>query len=201
MNWYKTSQLTKVSKHMGPQTAFCKDCLADVVPIDVTYNPKHFFHFGQHFSCPCGEAQIWTNSVRNPKQLTAYIKGEDTSHIHPSGFCNDRFCPICWNSVGAIQNSYMLYSDNGRLRHVEYSPEKRSYFYDDTGEPLKITQDNVRNLSSYDLFGCRGRQHNQSIIMRGFDYEYGEGEYEPIFEWFKTHQNLFPSELVEQMKE
>ena len=82
------------------------------------------------------------------------------------------------------------------MRRIVYDHDRKGYFFEDTGKEMKPTEENVRKIDAYDLFGCRGRQHNQSIIMRGYSFEYGDGEYEPIFSWFKNHMSLFPPELT-----
>jgi len=76
----------------------------------MTENRKHIYNIGIMYSCNCGESKIWTNSVRNESALLEHFEG-NTDHYY-QGFCNDKFCGICYMPLIPLKNGYILPGDN-----------------------------------------------------------------------------------------
>lgn len=115
LNWYERKkviaaipQLYRTSyKHVQDGTYECRYCLGELIAKDVIHG-KHFFSPGQLYTCSCGKSKIWTNSVRFPEELKDYCDGKEViSNKHPEyyGFCNDLFCPVCWDNIRVIKDN------------------------------------------------------------------------------------------------
>ena len=90
-------------------TYFCEECLSDLFPVDVVFNPNHHFNPGQLYNCRCKKSQVWANSIRFPEVLKQWCDGEDVPHHQDPtvyGFCNDEYCPTCWGHWRCLKNGY-----------------------------------------------------------------------------------------------
>lgn len=203
MNWYRRSSITVTAKFWNSRTSFCKYCGSDLAPVSVVRNDRHHFYWGQLFECPCGESSLWTNSVRDEKEIRDLLSGKslDESGKYPgvaAGFCNDLFCPVCWKGVVPIENGVEFVRDaSGKLVEIFISRDGieisgRGKISDDAeiGRILSV------KIISFDIFGCSSGSHNDGIVNRGFAFEYGESEYGPIYEWFKNNRNILPAALL-----
>lgn len=193
MNWYRTSKVVKRAKHMSASSHRCHLCGTYLKPVDVKRNPTHHFPWGMEHLCSCGESGIWTNSIRDDIEFVKGLTGiQRDDFIH--GFCNDTFCPFCFDYVVPLQTPGLFIK--GTRREVRYNRGSRSYHDDDTGEPIDPSM-----IETFDIHGCRSRDHNTNIIWEGYGEEYGEGEYEPIYrEYFKLRNEL-PDKLVEELRQ
>ena len=161
-------KIIKLAKHVLPNKTYkCGICNQWLDIIAVTNNPKHFFNPGQHYSCPCGESQIWTNSVRKLDDLEKYCDGEILKGFSPEqyGFCNDKFCPKCWSGFSVIKNG-QLRIDNKNVSQDDLFKLKEK------GEDIQKLYDDDR-LSSVDVHGCQKCQDNQNLIHQGWGSEGG----------------------------
>lgn len=90
-------------------TYICELCKSPLLVLDITSNPNHHFTNGQLLECSCGQSKVWTNSIRFPESLLAWCNGEEVPHHqNPTewGFCNDEFCPYCWEHFACLKNGY-----------------------------------------------------------------------------------------------
>jgi hypothetical protein len=157
-------KIIKLAKHILPNRTFkCGHCNGNLDVIDVTNNPKHFFNPGQLFSCFCQKSQIWANSIRNPKELVEYCDG-GSKDVEAFGFCNDAFCPKCWQNAYPLRTPGFVY--NGR-----------SYYYKDaygeTGLISMLSEEEIKNkldsgeIIYGDIWGCEKCEDNQLLIHQG----------------------------------
>lgn len=104
------------------ETSFrCGHCQTRLRVVDITVNPNHFFNPGQLYKCTCGKSQVWANSVRYPESLINYCDGKAFPHPHDPeawGFCNDRFCPICWGYFGPVSTGGVILESENRYVDV-----------------------------------------------------------------------------------
>lgn len=195
MNWYNASKVV-TAKHWNMNTSFCRYCGKNLVPFDIVANKRHIFTWGQLFKCSCGKSGVWTNSVRDETEIQKIVAGEPLEGVQ-DGFCNDLFCPFCWEDVRPLQNG-VYFIDNGAGQLVEVKLLREGIQVG--GDELITDRDTIRsvlsNMTGSDRFGCASKQHNDGIIHKGYSYEYGEGEYGPIYEWFKRHVSDLPPGLL-----
>ena len=173
-------KLIKIAKFVLPKSTYmCGNCSTLLNVVDVTENPKHFFNPGQLFSCSCNKSQVWANSVRRIDDLKDYCDGKETFiKTEQYGFCNDKFCPKCWNNLSVIKNGALLL-DNKMIEREEL----------DGLDNLQELVDQKR-LKGVDIHGCKSCQDNQSLIHQGIE----GGEYDgqkTLAIWFKNNQNMW----------
>lgn len=78
-----------MGKFFCDDAARCLLCGGGLRATDIARNEKHLYPIGTLFSCPCGKAEVWTNSIRDEVALAAFIAGE--SRRYYQGFCCDLF--------------------------------------------------------------------------------------------------------------
>ena len=103
MNWYK------VAKFVSPESDICGYCYKPLTPIQVALNTKHVYPIGILFVCRCSKSKLWTNSIRNEKNLLAFFAGQPNTwgeQGYTNGFCNDRFCGYCFQPVMPLENGF-----------------------------------------------------------------------------------------------
>ena len=99
MNWYK---IIKFAKFLNSDVAICEHCLEKLFPIGIEENSSHIYNIGQIWSCDCKKSRIWTNSIRGEQELLDFYDGK--TDRYSKGFCNDKYCPVCWGYVQPIKN-------------------------------------------------------------------------------------------------
>jgi hypothetical protein len=175
-------RLIKIAKFVLPNVTYtCGHCRSNLKITDVTKNPKHFFNPGQLFSCDCTKSQVWANSVRRMNHLLDYCDGKETYiSVEQYGFCNDKFCPKCWEDLAVLKNGQLILDnqkiDNNDLN--DFSPEELQNLV------------NEGRIKSVDIHGCRSCQDNQFLIHQGIE----DGEYDgqkTIAIWYKNNQNMW----------
>ena len=103
MNWYG---LIKQAKFINDHCAKCPKCRGYIEPVDIIVNPKHIYEIGQLFSCRCGQAKLWTNSIRDEANLIRFYNGEVDRYYQ--GFCNDRFAGDNFEYIYPLKNGYEM---------------------------------------------------------------------------------------------
>ena len=74
--------------------------------LEITENTKHLYTIGQLYSCGCSKSKIWTNSIRDEKNLLNFIEGKSSKYYQ--GFCNDLFCGFCYGTLLPLKNGYVI---------------------------------------------------------------------------------------------
>jgi len=177
-------------KHTIPNETYkCGYCdgLLDVV--DVTVNPRHHFNPGQEYMCPCGKSQLWTNSVRYIDALKDYCDGKPVDHTKDPekwGFCNDEFCPGCWEYIRVLSNGRLTLDGEEILSNDLWELcDKDS----DKMRDMWISG-RVKQISPEDIYGCNGCVNNDRIIRVGKKGGEFEGQ-EITAHWYRDHQDLW----------
>jgi len=218
MNWYKKATL-KIAKHVSETSHTCLYCDSILSPVGFERNGRHHFPWGITYKCTCGKSGVWTNSIRGPKEFMDVVFGNvppenDTSW---EGFCNDPFCPFCFQYIMVLKNGvYMTVDkkpvaivgkDNKWFLHeitnldlylAEYNQgteSSRSYNAKFMGK--RVNRDTVSR--SVDVYGCRSLKHNMGILKNS-SLEYGEGEYKPIYEWIIKNKAKIPTAMIDELK-
>ena len=109
-----------MSKFFNEDSARCLICEGRLLPRGLAGNDKHLYTIGTLYKCLCGASSVWTNSIRNPVALLAFLDGTSTRYYQ--GFCNDLF-------EGKRGRTIMP------LRSVDFAGERQRgqvYGYDDT---------------------------------------------------------------------
>ena len=78
-----------MSKFFNEDSARCLTCEGRLLPRGLAGNDKHLYTIGTLYKCRCGASSVWTNSIRNPVALLAFLDGTSTRYYQ--GFCNDLF--------------------------------------------------------------------------------------------------------------
>lgn len=100
-------------KYINFASVTCGHCQNNLFPEpDIVHNPKHIYSQGQMFSCRCGSSKLWTNSIRNVKNLAAHLAG---SCDYYNGFCNDIFCGHCFATVQPLENGVKVPNSMQRM--------------------------------------------------------------------------------------
>lgn len=153
-------------KYLNSSATICGHCRTNLSPQqDIIHNPKHFYSYGQMYSCPCGKSKIWTNSIRNVKNLADFMNKQ--CDIYHNGFCNDLFCGHC-----------IVPSHDKNVPCTERCFEP---IY-----PLKTGVSVPFTLQRMDKFGCKKCPQNQDILMDSFKKD---KENDNIMNYYKAHKD------------
>ena len=109
-----------MSKFFNDDSARCLICEGRLLSRGLAGNDKHLYTIGTLYKCLCGASSVWTNSIRNPVALLAFLDGTSTRYYQ--GFCNDLF-------DGKRGRTIMP------LRSMDFAGERQRgqvYGYDDT---------------------------------------------------------------------
>jgi len=199
MNWYK------LAKHVSDQSHACVYCNQNLVPTDISKNPKHHYSWGINYTCNCQKSNIWTNSFRDIEELNHIIEGKPIESSL-NGMCNDLFCPLCYSNIVPLKNGMMLDNQNNPIFFDSINDNLRAVINYDAYLQSIINNQNIENLlgdivdstdiaQNIDIVGCSSLKHNFGIISKGYSYEYEEGEYEPIYQWLINNKNKIPQEI------
>ena len=60
-------------KYINNSCCICEKCNNNLFGLEVVENPNHIYSIGQLFSCRCKSSSLWTNSIRNVKNLVNYL--------------------------------------------------------------------------------------------------------------------------------
>lgn len=207
MNWYKKA------KHISPISQYCIYCKNNITPHSFSRNPKHHFPWGINYKCSCGKSGLWSNSIRGEQEFIDHVFNNKKLENFPflEGFCNDLFCPICYSNIQVLKNGLLMDNYDNPIIYINknyyYISNYNQYILDYTKNiPINIkkpyvsekTNNNINK--SVDIQGCKTLQHNIGIIRRGYSEEYGEGEYQPIYEWIKNNKSKIPQEMINEFK-
>jgi hypothetical protein len=99
-----------LEKFMNDRSAYCGECHRPLLGEEIVRNYKHIYDIGQMRQCTCGKSKVWTNSIRNEVNLVAYLTGKSDRYYN--GFCNDKFCGVCFKPLYPLQNGV-----NAPFRH------------------------------------------------------------------------------------
>jgi len=222
MNWYKIRKfITKIAKHMSDHSHFCGLCGTFLKPKSFSKNDNHHFPWGINHVCDCGASSVWTNSIRNGEEFIARVLNNEDFVGAPSGICNDLYCPICYSYVAPMKNGlwfmgkqpvvpvygatkeddHFIYEITDLEKYMQHymSGGRDDKFYPEfMGEQL--SWDNMPNIQSYDAFGCRSKDHNYTIVLTKSSNEYGEGEYEPMWNWMRFNKDKIPQEMIKEFQ-
>ena len=213
MNWYKKA------KHISPHSQYCIYCKSNIIPRSFSRNSRHHFPWGILYKCDCGKSGLWSNSIRGGKEFLKHVFDDKPLSEFPylEGFCNDLFCPFCFSNVQILKNGLLMdISDNpiiyirdGKYFYLSnYDAYIRSYNTDKLN-PTETTKNSIylgksANIDdvvkSVDIEGCDTLKHNIGIIRKGYDEEYGEGEYQPIYNWIKENKLKIPQEMIKELR-
>jgi len=101
------NSMYKNAKFINNSCCVCALCSSPVQLVglfrDSEVNINHIYSLGQLYRCSCGKSQIWTNSLRNPKNFVELHKNGQVDKYY-NGFCNDRFCPFCGSDFDILKN-------------------------------------------------------------------------------------------------
>jgi len=192
MDWYRTSGLVKRAKHASDHSHWCHLCGGDLKPVEITKNRRHHFPWGMEHRCGCGKSGIWTNSIRNDVEFVEGITGIRHHHL-AHGFCNDLFCPFCYNWILPLKTPGIFVKDTHEV--ARYNRDDQVYRSEESGDVV-----NPRGLEFLDVYGCRSQEHNTDIVWRGYEDEYAEGEYEPIYQEYFKMRGAIPDELEYELR-
>ena len=98
---FKEWLLTEKYQRYG--SAMCIKCKEMLIVSNVAVNKRHIYHIGQLWECHCRESKMWTNSIRNPERLLAFLNGKEEDYHN--GFCNDLFCGHCFHTLYPLKNA------------------------------------------------------------------------------------------------
>jgi hypothetical protein len=101
---------TKIAKFKNQYSMICAKCHGMLKPTLVRENPRHHFNPGIEYSCNCGAAKIWGNSIRNEDAFKKHLE-EGTVNEYYQGFCNDIYCGFCNGWVSPVRNGWRPYVD------------------------------------------------------------------------------------------
>jgi hypothetical protein len=211
MNWFK------IAKHVSDHSHFCGLCKTDLKPRSFAKNNRHHYPWGITYACDCGKSSLWTNSIRDGAEFMNIVFGDNSARMG-SGFCNDLFCGECLANATYLKNGLNADSQKNFLVYVpaeersmgRYHPVndlesfmkhyvKNGIDMSDLGPPIE--NKDVELTYGYDVVGCRTVNHNVTIISTGSGNEYGEGEYEPIYDWIISNKHLVPQGMIKEFQE
>ena len=215
MSWYKKA------KHITPISHYCIYCKTNIVPHSFSRNQRHHFPWGIVYKCDCGKSGLWSNSIRGNREFLEHVFEDKPLEDFPylEGFCNDLFCPICFSIIQILKNGLDLDLAGDPMVYIPESEKKYYYLSDydayirsynkDVYNPTAATVDapyigeeaDVEKIARrVDVAGCLTLAHNIGIIRRGYEFEYGEGEYQPIYDWIKANKSRIPTEMIDELK-
>jgi hypothetical protein len=151
--------ILKEYKHLQNGAAGCGHCKQDLKVKDIIIG-KHMYPIGQLYSCACRKSKIFTNTVRNSKELLKFINKETERYYN--GFCNDKRCGNCFTYIQPLENG------------VPVPPD------------MKISKFERRA----DRYGCPKCIDNQEILIigQGFMPE-GENTTNKFIEFYTKHKD------------
>ena len=196
-------KMYKIAKHVSKESHSCLHCGSFLTPRGLSRNQRHHFPIGIDYVCSCGESRIWTNSIRSNKDIfIRIIDGENIDHpALNQGFCNDRFCGFCHGHFGPLMNGLLLDSNKKPMGYDDAEGVEKYIDMDNLAEfaetrnPELLSDRTGLATISTDLFGCRDQNHNGAIIGWGYQAEYSEGEYDPIYQAIRD-MNLNLEEIL-----
>lgn len=109
-----------MSKYFNEDSARCLTCEGRLFPRGLAGNDKHLYTIGTLYKCRCGASSVWTNSIRNPVALLAFLDGTSTRYYQ--GFCNDLFDGKRGRTIMPLRSIYFA----GEMQRGQV------YGYDDT---------------------------------------------------------------------
>lgn len=213
-------RIYKIAKHASDKSFTCHKCNGNLIPSGFAKNTNHHFPWGINYICKCGESKIWTNSIRSYREFKTIVLDNKPWDSYWSGFCNDLFCAKCLKPHTITFSEFMADSNNN-LYWDDYKAQKiykvlnirdilihRNSKYvknlpEMSGEEyIRKIDKNVDGkvvIKKYlDVGGCLNC-NNCSIIRNGVEFEYGEGEYTPIYNWLKMNKNKIPQDMINEI--
>ncbi len=209
-----------IAKHASDKSHTCYYCMSNLKPVGFSKNKNHHFPLGIDYKCSCGKSHMWTNSVRSYNEFKTIVFEEKPWKSYWSGFCNDIFCGKC-----LVPNTFIvseLLMDDKRSLYYERKKEgwklkkvlnlkdvlidKNSEYVNNLPDIeegsvfMESVEGKIRPVKWIDIGGCINC-NNCGIIRNGYDFEYGEGEYTPIYNWIKANKSKIPSSMIEEIKE
>jgi hypothetical protein len=207
-------KIIKLGKHISNESHQCLYCGGFLRPTGFMENRSHHFPWGILYECGCQKSQVLSNFIRSEQEFVAVISGKEWKSFW-SGFCNDKFCPFCYSNLGVIFNGLVIDSNNQPYVYInslnalfsitdydkfidkaimDYKGARNTY----SSEYLKPTRE-VGKIKGVDIAGCNQCKSNRGIIAY-FSREYGEGEYEKIYEWCKRNKDKIPEKMKRFLK-
>lgn len=194
MKLIRVSKVILSWKHVLPYKTFkCKHCKSFLDVVAVTNNPNHYFNPGQEFSCSCGKSKLWGNSVRRMQSLKDYCDGKDVVYSYNPesyGFCDDKFCPNCWDFIRCLSNGYKQLDGKDIL-----DKELWEICDGDREKVIQLYHDGKVEYvdSSSDVYGCESCDNKWLL-----DQRVGGGEFDgqkAIAIWYRENQHLWRDDL------
>jgi len=96
-NWLLENFVNDHSTH-------CEDCQSPLLAQKISINPGHMYEIGQHRICKCRKSRIWTNAIKNPRNLIDLFDGKKAKYT--DGFYNEKFCGYCFSYLYPFRNNW-----------------------------------------------------------------------------------------------